>query len=128
MKVQKFEDFICWQKARELCTYIFQLSRKEKFKRDFKLADQINSAAGSSMDNIAEGFGRRGNKEFSFFLHISLGSVYEVKSQLYRAYDKNYFDNDDFQSGLGLANETAALVFSLIRSIKQSDFKGYKYK
>jgi four helix bundle protein len=128
MKVRKFEDLECWQKARELCKCIYQLSRKAQFKKDFKHADQINGSVGSSMDNIAEGFGRRGNKEFAYFLHISLGSVYEVKSQLYRASDKDYITIQEFRYAMELADVTASKVFNLIRAIEKSDFMGPKYK
>jgi four helix bundle protein len=127
MNVKKFEDLECWQKSRELCKYIFQLSRKDQFIRDYKHVDQINGSAGSSMDNIAEGFGRRGNREFAYFLHVSLGSIYEVKSQLYRASDKNYISSIEFNEAMNLADVSASKVYNLIRTIEKSDYKGYKY-
>ena len=124
MKVTKFEDLECWQKARELCNYIYALTKKTLFRKDFGHAGQINDSAGSSMDNIAEGFGRRGNKEFAYFLHVSLGSAYEVKSQIYRALDKKYITDNEFEDAMKLADETASKVFKLIRYLENSDFKG----
>ena len=127
MNVKRFEDLDCWKVARELCQDIFKLT-SENFKRDYKHIDQINGSSGSCMDNIAEGFGRRGNKEFCYFLHVSLASSYEVKSQLYRALDKGYLSKEEFELTIRKADKTAAIVFSLIRSIENSGFKGHKFK
>ena len=54
--IKNFEDLECWKKARELAGYIYQLTNKEKFSRDFALRNQIQEAAGSVMHNISEGF------------------------------------------------------------------------
>ena len=71
MGIERFEDLEIWKESRELAMYARILSRKDDFKKDFKLCGQINAAAGSVMDNIAEGFERDGNKEFINFLYIA---------------------------------------------------------
>lgn len=53
MKIERFEDLEIWKEARELCKYIFTLTSKEPFSKDFKLRDQIHGSSGSIMDNIA---------------------------------------------------------------------------
>lgn len=93
---QKFEDIIAWQKARILCQVIKKYTDKELFSKDFKLVSQIKASSGSAMDNIAEGFARGGNKEFVQFLYISKGSAGETRSQLYRALDNNYINEEEF--------------------------------
>ncbi|REG77497.1 four helix bundle protein [Algoriphagus antarcticus] len=91
--ITSFENLEIWKLARELCLYVRVLSRKELFSKDFRFCGQINSAAGSIMDNIAEGFERYGNKEFINFLYIAKGSNGEVRSQSFRALDANFINN-----------------------------------
>ena len=69
--VKRFEDLEIWQMARELENKVFEETQKGKLSKDYKLKDQMNSAAGSIMDNIAEGFGRGSRLEFVQFLSIS---------------------------------------------------------
>lgn len=64
MIIKRFEDLEIWQEARELCKLVFRVTSKESFCNDFKFRDQMRASAGSTMDNIAEGFDRGGNKEF----------------------------------------------------------------
>ncbi|HHK60853.1 MAG TPA: four helix bundle protein [Desulfobacterales bacterium] len=66
--VEKFEDLIAWQKARELTKQIYLLARKERFSRDFGLRDQIQRATVSIMSNLAEGFERGSKAEFHQFI------------------------------------------------------------
>ena len=82
-EIHKIEDLRVWQNARVLCKTIYTLTHKEDFEKDFRFVQQIRAAAGSIMDNIAEGYGRGGNKEFIQFLSIAKGSTQEVLSQLY---------------------------------------------
>ncbi len=102
---KKFEDLPCWQKAKELCNEIFKLISKVKFKRDIALKDQIWKAAGSTMDNIAEGFDDGSTREFIRFLGYSQRSCSEVQSQLYRALDCGYIDQSEFKIVYDLAGE-----------------------
>lgn len=80
MSVNSFEELEIWRQGRELAKIVRKLTREDPFKKDFRFCSQINSAAGSIMDNIAEGFERDGNKEFIQFLYIAKGLV--VKSGL----------------------------------------------
>ena len=76
--INRFEDLEIWKNARVLCKDIYLQTQKERFSRNFRLVDQILGSSGSIMDNIAEGFGREGNKEFINFLSIVFGSSNEV--------------------------------------------------
>ena len=81
-EIRKFEDIDAWKQARELVQDIYKISNKGEFANDWSLKDQIRRAAISVMSNIAEGYGRTSDKEFSRFMSIALGSITEVKSQL----------------------------------------------
>ena len=66
---------------------VYEMTRKGDFAKDFSLKDQIRRAAVSVMSNIAEGFSRQTDKEFVQFLYIARGSISEIQSQLYVAFD-----------------------------------------
>ena len=72
MEYKRFEDLPCWQKAMELCQAVYELIGQGKFQRDYSFKDQIWRAAGSTMDNTAEGFDDGSTKEFIRFLGYSL--------------------------------------------------------
>ncbi|WKN44713.1 four helix bundle protein [Tunicatimonas pelagia] len=126
--IRKFEDLQCWQKSRQLSMLIYETTRKELFARDFSLKDQILRSSGSVMDNIAEGFGRGGNKEFVQFLFYAKGSCLEVMSQLYRAKDRTYITEQEFSELYQFANEISGMIQSLVHYLKKSELKGIKYK
>jgi four helix bundle protein len=127
-KVERFEDLKVWQVARELCKEIHKLTLKDSFSKDFKLIGQIKGASGSIMDNIAEGFERDGNKEFSQFLSISKGSCGEVRSQLYRAIDNEYISKEEFETAYEKSLEVSKMLKGFIVYLKESELKGNKYK
>lgn len=124
---KSFEDIEAWQRARELSMNIYELTIIGNFSKDYSLKDQINRSAGSTMDNIAEGFERGGNREFIQFLAIAKGSVGEVRSQLYRAKDRTYIDDENFNQLFGKAIVISKLITSLMKYLQQSDFKGMKF-
>jgi len=114
-KIEKFEELQSWQKARELCLYVFELTKKDEFKFEFSLKDQIKRSSGSVMDNIAEGFDRSSSKDFRRFLFYAKGSASEVKSQLYRALDQKYITKEEFKKCFQLALETGKLIGGFIK-------------
>lgn len=122
--ITKFEDLEIWKMAREQSKEIFLLTNTNDFKRDFDLKNQINASAGSVMDNIAEGFERVSNKEFCQFLIIAKGSNGEVRSQLYRAFDKMYIDHEILNLRLDYSNFLGNRIKSFIDYLQSSNFKG----
>lgn len=127
MKVQRFEDLEIWKEVREIALKIKELSRKSEFSKDYKFVAQITSASGSTMDNIAEGFDRDGNKEFFQFLSIAKGSNSETRSQAYRAFDYKYINEAELNEILTRTEKLKAKINSLMLYLKNSDRKGNKY-
>lgn len=62
MTLKSFEDTEAWRLAREFCKDIYKIIQYEGLKTDYRLKDQINGSSGSIMDNISDGFERRGTK------------------------------------------------------------------
>jgi four helix bundle protein len=124
--INRFEDLECWQMARDLNRKVLKLSRAIEKKKDYKLLEQIRSSSGSVMDNIAEGFGRGGNKEFIQFLFVARGSASELKSQLYRAADNEYISLEESQKAIDMTDKTMGKISGLISYLKQSNKRGYK--
>ncbi len=125
---EKIEDIEIWRDARSLCNKIWDLIQNTSLRNDFKLRDQISGSSGSIMDNIAEGFGREGNKEFKQFLSYSIGSCTEISSQLYHCLDRKYLDKTDFDI---LKNEVIVItkrIKTLMNYLKTTPYKGNKFK
>jgi four helix bundle protein len=126
-KIEKFEDIDAWQKARKLTREIYRVTNQGAFAKDFGLRDQIRRASVSIMSNIAEGFGRGGNREFIQFLSMAKGSVSEVQAQLYVAVDAGYLTKDQFQQLYSLSQSTGNLIGGFIRYLTKSADKGVKF-
>ncbi len=117
-KIEKFEDIEAWQMARKLARAIYDASSDGAFSRDFALRDQIRRASISIMSNIAEGFNRGGNKEFTQFLFFAKGSTSEVQAQLYIALDAGYLNQSKFDELYDLAANTSRILGGFIRYLK----------
>jgi four helix bundle protein len=123
-KIEKFEDFIAWQKARELTRAIYEATREGAFARDYGLSGQIQRAAVSIMSNIAEGFERGGRGEFHQFLSTAKASCAEVRSQLYVALDVGHLDKAAFERLMQQAEEVARIVGGLRVSVQRQKEDG----
>ena len=125
--VKDFEELTIFQNARELSKKIYPVTNKDSFKSDFRFVQQIRAAAGSIMDNIAEGFERTGNKEFINFLYIAKGSCGEVRSQLIRANDVGYLTPEEYDELYSDCRKLSAAIMNFIKEIKSSEKVGAKY-
>ena len=113
----RFEDIHAWQKAREVTRSVYAITQNPGFDRDFGLRDQIRRASVSIMANIAEGFARRSDKDFAYFLNISRSSVAEVQSHLYVALDQRYLGETEFTHIYVKLEETSKMIFALVRHL-----------
>jgi len=119
MKITRFEDIEAWQEARKLVKMVYSVINKSpKFRKDFRLVNQIQDASVSAMSNIAEGFARRSNREFIQFLFISKSSAAEVQSQLYVALDQEYINQDDFEKIYNQAEIVSKMDSGFIKYLK----------
>ncbi len=126
--VKDFEELAIFQKARELSKKIYPITQRGEFKYDTRFVQQIRAAAGSIMDNIAEGFERGGNKEFLNFLYIAKGSCGEVRSQLIRANDLGYLTKEEYDELYTECRKLSAGIMNFIKEIRTSEFAGAKFK
>jgi four helix bundle protein len=119
--IKNFEELKAWQKARELAGYVYELTRQEKFSRDFGLRDQIQRAASSVMHNIAEGFEAGSDPEFVRFLKMARRSAGEVQSQLYLALDVDYITEGERLKAYELATDVKRLINGMMTYLRKSD-------
>ena len=125
-KVQKFEELDIFQQARDLCKEVYAITKGGEFHKDSRFVQQIHAAAGSVMDNIAEGFERDGNKEFINFLYFAKGSCGEVRSQLIRASDVGYIDNETAKRLYNDCLNLSKSIAKFIASLRMSPITGLK--
>lgn len=118
MKVERFEDLRCWQAARQLVKMVFLAARSGPLARDFGTRHQFQDAALSTMNNIAEGFGRFGVKDSIKFYDISQSSAQEVKSMLYVLADLEYIRKEQFEELRLKTDETRALTLAFIKYLR----------
>src|ERR1039457_3688500 len=127
-KIERFEDMLSWQKARELTRHVYKVSKQGDFVKDFELRGQIRRASISIMSNIAEGFERGGDKEFAQFLSNAKGSCGEVRCQLYAALDEKYLREAEFKQPSEQSLEVNRLISGFMTYLRRSELRGSKFK
>jgi len=127
-KIERFEDIESWKLARIICQKINAFFLQTDLGKNFALRNQMEKSSGSIMDNIAEGFERGGNQEFHNFLSYSKGSATELKSQLYRAYDKKLISKVQFEDLSVKCDEVENKIGAFMFYLRKSGLKGIKFK
>lgn len=117
MAIQKFEDIIAWQKAQELAVDIYGAFRETK---DFSFRDQICRASVSISNNIAEGFDRHSDADFTRFLYFSIASCSEVRSMVYLAERLDYLTSEQMEELLLRTQEISKILRGLIKSVNRN--------
>jgi four helix bundle protein len=126
--IKRFEDLEVWKKARTLANNVYEIICSGSLAKDFKLRDQMNGSSGSIMDNIAEGFERSSKLEFINFLSIAKGSAGELRSQLYRAFDREHVIQEKFTPLLDKTEEIGKMLGGFIDYLNKSEIKGKKFQ
>ena len=114
MKIERFEDILSWQKAKELSLEVYSSFKQNK---DYSFKDQIQRAVISIGNNIAEGYERKTNNEFKQFLYIAKGSSGEVRSMLQLALKLEYINQKDFERLYILCVEISKLLSGLTKTL-----------
>ena len=113
-----FREIAAWQHSDGAKLRIYALLERPKIQRDFKFATQLREAARSAPANIAEGFGRFGNKEFARFARIAKGSLHESLNHLIDARDQRMITEDELLIEEHHIKKAINAVTSLIRHLE----------
>ena len=92
--MHKFKELVIWKKSKSLCTDIYLATRLFPNEKRFGLTNQLRRASVSVASNIAEGSSRKSNKDFSRFLEIAMGSLYEIETQLLISTELGFITSD----------------------------------
>ena len=114
MKVKDYKDLKVWQKGIEIVDVTYELTDNFPRTEVYGLSGQMRRAAISIPSNIAEGFVRRGTKEYRQFLHVSLGSCAELDTQMVIANRRKYIDDSEFKRLAEELNHETRMLVSLI--------------
>lgn len=114
MRIDRFEDIIAWQLAKELTISIYTLFEKST---DFGFKDQIQRASVSIMNNIAEGYELKTNNEFKHFLYIAKGSCGEVRSMLIVAKELNKISFEQYTELFDKSEIISRMLSNLIKTL-----------
>jgi four helix bundle protein len=117
-----FEQLVVWQRARRFCGAILPVVKTARVARDHELSRHLNGAALSIMSNIAEGYLRRGRRQFAQFLAIAAGSNGEARSCLFLALDRSYLSEQAFRALRADTEEIGRMLEALRASVlRQKD-------
>ncbi len=118
-KIISYRDLKVWQEGRKLAALIYLRLRTFPKYEQFGLSDQMRRAVVSIPSNIAEGFGRATAKEKNQFYYIAKGSLAELETQLYIAFDIGYIDEAVLEEIFQQSALTHRLLHGLIKSNKE---------
>jgi four helix bundle protein len=115
--IRTFEDLLIWQKSIALAKMIYRISKEFPSDAKFALGDQMRRASISVPSNIAEGYGRRTSGDYRKFLHISLGSLYEIQTQLKIANELKILSEESFKEANQLAREIDRMIYAITKKL-----------
>ncbi|MEJ7693356.1 four helix bundle protein [Daejeonella sp.] len=115
--MHNFKNLTVWQRSIDLTTEIYLITKNFPADEKYGLTSQIRRAAVSVPSNIAEGAGRKSNKEFRHFLSVSTGSAFEVESQLIVAHRLNFIDEILMNQIMLKIIEIQKMLYALEKSV-----------
>ena len=113
-----YKDLTVWQKSMLLARRIYEITARFPSDEKFGLVSQMRRCAVSIPSNIAEGYGREGEREHSHFLFVSLGSSNELETQMILSHDFRYVDEENYQEIMNLNSEVNKMLSSLIYKLR----------
>ena len=117
--IKTFRDLIVWHKSIAMVTDFYKMTRDFPHEELYGLTSQIRRSAVSIPSNIAEGYGRNSQKDYTRFLQIANGSLFELQTQLEIGSHLGFVSNHDFEKQTEKTREIELMLGSLIRKVKQ---------
>lgn len=118
--MHNFRELKIWQEAIKITKLTYQLTKLFPSSEMYGLTSQMNRAAVSIPSNIAEGAGRNSNKEFTQFLNITMGSCFELETQIIVAFELGYIKNEDLDKFIFDLNKLEKMINSLISTLRKT--------
>ena len=115
--MNNFRELIVWQKSVDLVTEIYKITKNFPTDERFNLTSQMQRCGTSIPSNIAEGAGRISGALFKNFLTISLGSAYELETQIIISKKLGYIDEDVFVTVTKQITEIQRMIFGLMNTL-----------
>lgn len=112
-----FRDLLIWQKSMEYVTQIYNETKNFPDEEKFGLISQLRRSAVSIPSNISEGYGRNSKNDFNRFLNISMGSLFEVQTQIEIAKNLGFINEQKFDKMFEQSREIERMMSSFIRSL-----------
>ena len=119
-KVKTYRDLLVWQKAMQLVTQIYKITKSIPKNEIYGLISQIRRSSVSIPSNIAEGYGRKSTNDYVRYLQISSGSLYELQTQLEICLNLEYLPQKIFDKIYEQSREVERMLSSLIRKLSEN--------
>lgn len=109
--IKSYKDLLIWQKGIQIVILTYKIAKQFPSEEIYALTSQVKRAAVSIPSNIAEGYGRNGDKSLSHFLNISRGSLYELETQIIIASELEFIkDVELYNHLLKLIEEESKMI------------------
>lgn len=122
--IKSYRDLIVWQKSIELVRKIYLITQIFHKEEMFGLTSQMRRSAVSVPSNIAEGYGRNSTGDYSRFLHISVGSLYELQTQVEISFQLNYMASLPYNETISLCTGIDKILYIIIHKLKEGNRQG----
>jgi len=115
MKTRSFKDLIVWQKSFQLVKEIYDITKDFPKDEVYGLSQQMKRCSVSIPSNIAEGYGRQYNKEYTQFLSMAYGSLCELETQYLLSVDLKYSKKNEIIENL--MKEVGSMLYRMLNPI-----------
>lgn len=116
-KVESFKDLVVWQKAMDLATVVYALTKAFPRSEEYRMTSQLTRSIVSVPANIAEGHGRSTARDYAHFIHIARGSLAESATYLLLAVRLGYLTDDATAEALTLIDAVGRMLTALRKSL-----------
>jgi four helix bundle protein len=116
--IKTFRDLKIWQQSMELVTAIYKVTSKFPEEEKYGLTSQLRRSSVSIPSNISEGFGRNSQGDFKRFVNISMGSLFELQTQIEVARNLEFLSEEQSNTLYEDSREIERMMSSFIRTLK----------